>query len=63
MINKSFKETNKLAYNLSYVTSNNKNKGKSEVWTTGGEALYRMLKSINLIETCDYKSENVKTIF
>jgi hypothetical protein len=53
MVNKSVKETNKLTYNQSYITSDNK--GKLEAWTTGGEALHRMLKSINLIETCDYK--------
>lgn len=50
MVNKSFKETNKLAYNQSYITNDNKKKEK--IWTTGGEALHRMLKSINLIETC-----------
>jgi len=54
MINKSVKETNKLTYNQSYITSNTR--GKVEAWTTGGEALHRMLKSINLIETWDYFS-------
>jgi hypothetical protein len=50
MLNKSVKETNKIAYNKSYILYKNKNK---EEWITGGEAIKNLLDKIKLEITLD----------
>lgn len=50
MLGKSITKLHKIVYNKSYVLQ--KKIAKDTNWKTGGEAVYNLLKNINLEETC-----------
>lgn len=56
MLNKSIQETNKIAYNKSYIMIK---KAKKEKEITGGEALYSLLKKIKLDENAIKINKNI----
>nr|YP_009145447.1 RNA polymerase beta' subunit [Monomorphina parapyrum]AKL78920.1 RNA polymerase beta' subunit [Monomorphina parapyrum] len=60
ILNKSVKETNKIAYNKSYILY--KYNKKKQEWITGGEAINSLLNKIKLEKTFDKIISKIRTL-